>query len=361
MIPAEEVRSFAVHRHRGISSALASAVLFGASTPLAKIAVSSVDPIVVAGLLYLGSGIGLAVLRIVRAESLARRTETPLSRADLPWLAGATLAGGVAGPTLLLLGLSTTQASTASLLLNLEAVATAAIAWLIFRENVDRRVGTGFVLIVLGGILLSLPRDDGIAISGGTLLIAAACLCWGIDNNLTRRISGSDPSQIAMWKGLTAGFVNSGLAFAIGARFPHANVALAVTTIGFLGYGISLVLFVRALRHLGAARTGAYFSTAPFVGAALAFALGEGRLDWVFCAAGLLMLIGVWLHVSERHEHQHVHEPLEHEHLHYHDEHHQHRHSPGDPTGEPHSHRHRHVRLAHSHPHYPDTHHRHHH
>ena len=236
-----------------------SAVLFGASTPLAKIAVSSADPIVVAGLLYLGSGIGLAVLRTVRAESLARRTETPLSRADLPWLAGATLAGGVAGPTLLLLGLLTTQASTASLLLNLEAVATAAIAWLIFRENVDMRVGTGFMLIILGGILLSLPRDDGIAISGGALLIAAACLCWGIDNNLTRRISGSDPSQIAMWKGLTAGFVNIGLAFAMGAKFPQANVALGVTTIGFFGYGISLVLFVRALRHLGAATNGRLF------------------------------------------------------------------------------------------------------
>lgn len=338
-----------------------SAVLFGASTPLAKIAVSSADPIAVAGLLYLGSGIGLAVLRTVRAESLTKRTETPLSRADLPWLAGATLAGGVVGPTLLLLGLLSTQASTASLLLNLEAVATAAIAWLIFRENVDMRVGTGFMLIILGGILLSLPPDDGIAISGSALLIAAACLAWGIDNNLTRRISGSDPSQIATWKGLTAGFVNIGLAFAMGAKFPQANVALGVTIIGFFGYGISLVLFVRALRYLGAARTGAYFSTAPFAGAALAFALGEGRLDGAFCAAGLLMLVGVWLHVTERHEHEHVHEPQEHEHFHHHDEHHQHEHSPADPPGQPHTHRHQHARVAHSHPHYPDTHHRHHH
>ncbi|MGA7884036.1 MAG: DMT family transporter [Terrimicrobiaceae bacterium] len=355
------MRCFAVHRHRGISSALMSAVLFGASTPLAKIAVSSADPIAVAGLLYLGSGIGLAVLRTVRAESLTKRTETPLSRADLPWLAGATLAGGVVGPTLLLLGLLSTQASTASLLLNLEAVATAAIAWLIFRENVDMRVGTGFMLIILGGILLSLPPDGGIAISGSALLIAAACLAWGIDNNLTRRISGSDPSQIATWKGLTAGFVNIGLAFAMGAKFPQANVALGVTIIGFFGYGISLVLFVRALRYLGAARTGAYFSTAPFAGAALAFALGEGRLDGAFCAAGLLMLVGVWLHVTERHEHEHVHEPQEHEHFHHHDEHHQHEHSPADPPGQPHTHRHQHARVAHSHPHYPDTHHRHHH
>ena len=348
-------------RHRGILSAFGSALLFGASTPLAKLAVSSADPLLIAGLLYLGSGIGLAIFRMIRAGTLTKRTETALSRTDLPWLAGAILAGGVAGPAFFLLGLLTTQASTASLLLNLEAVATAAIAWVVFLENVDKRVGAGFALILLGGILLSLPQEGGFAISGGALLIAAACLCWGIDNNLTRKISGSDPSQIAMWKGLAAGVVNTGLALVTGAKLPAMSISLGVTAIGFLGYGVSLVLFVRALRHLGAARTGAYFSTAPFAGAALAFALGQGRLDSAFWLAGILMLIGVWLHVSERHEHRHVHDSMEHEHLHYHDEHHQHEHSPGDPPGEPHAHRHTHARLAHSHPHYPDIHHRHHH
>jgi drug/metabolite transporter (DMT)-like permease len=252
-----------------------------------------------------------------------------------------------------------TSASAASLLLNLEAVATAAIAWIAFRENVDRRVGAGFMLITLGAVSLSLPRAGELALSSGALLIAAACLCWGIDNNLTRKISGSDPSQIAMWKGLVAGAVNIGLALTIGAKLPALNTILAVAAIGFLGYGVSLVLFVRALRHLGTARTGAYFSTAPFVGAALAFAMGQGRLDWVFFAAGILMSIGVWLHVTERHEHLHIHEPLEHEHLHYHDEHHQHEHSPSDPPGEPHAHRHQHARLKHAHTHYPDIHHRH--
>ena len=269
------------------------------------------------------------------------------------------LTGGVTGPALLLLGLLTTQASTASLLLNLEAVATAGIAWVIFRENVDKRVGVGFALILLGSILLSLPQEGGFAISGGALLIAAACLCWGIDNNLTRKISGSDPSQIAMWKGLTAGIVNTGLGLATGAKLPAVNIALGVALIGFLGYGVSLVLFVQALRYLGTARTGAYFSTAPFAGAGLAFALGQGRLDWAFWAAGILMLIGVWLHATERHEHRHIHEPMEHQHLHYHDEHHRHEHSPGDPPGEPHAHRHKHAPLAHSHPHYPDIHHHH--
>jgi drug/metabolite transporter (DMT)-like permease len=346
-------------RNPGILSALLAALLFGASTPLAKLALSSVNPLLIAGFLYLGSGIGLAILRTIFAAAGRRGAETPLSRDDLPWLAGAIFAGGMVAPALLLLGLLTTSASAASLLLNLEAVATAAIAWVFFRENVDRRVGTGFACILLGGVLLSLPQRDGLAISGGALLIAAACLCWGIDNNLTRKISASDPSQIAMWKGLVAGIVNTGLALAVGARLPAMTVTGGVAIIGFLGYGVSLALFVHALRHLGTARTGAYFSTAPFTGAALAFALGQGRLDWAFWLAGFLMLIGVCLHVSERHVHWHVHEPMEHEHLHYHDEHHHHKHSPGDPPGEPHTHRHRHARLVHSHPHYPDIHHRH--
>jgi drug/metabolite transporter (DMT)-like permease len=348
-----------MNRHSGLLYALGAALLFGASTPLAKLALSSVSPLLVAGLLYLGSGVGLAILRLTLATAGKGRIEAPLARSDTPWLAGAILAGGVAGPIFLLLGLLTTSASAASLLLNLEAVATAVIAWVVFRENVDKRVGVGFALILLGGILLSFPQEGGVAISTGALLIAAACLCWGIDNNLTRRVSGSDPSQIAMWKGLVAGGINTGLALAIGERLPAAGVTLGVALIGLLGYGVSLVLFVRALRHLGTARTGAYFSTAPFAGAVLAFVIGQGRFDGVFCAAAVLMLAGVWLHVTERHEHRHAHEPLEHEHLHFHDEHHQHEHSPNDPPGEPHAHRHRHERLVHRHPHYPDIHHRH--
>ena len=345
-----------MNRYSGIIIVLGAALLFGASTPLAKLALASADPVLVAGLLYLGSGGGLAIARSIRS---GKTREAPLSRADLPWLAGAILAGGVAGPALLLLGLMTTSASTASLLLNLEAVATAGIAWIVFRENVDRRVGIGFILILLGGVLLSLPQESKTSYSGGTLLIAAACLCWGIDNNLTRNISGSDPLQIAMWKGLTAGAVNTSLALAAGSRLPTVPVTLAVAAVGFLGYGVSLVLFVRTLRHLGTARTAAYFSTAPFAGTALAFTLGQGHLDWAFWVAGTLMIAGVCLHITERHDHKHVHQPVEHEHLHYHDEHHQHSHFPEDPPGEPHTHRHRHGWLAHAHPHYPDLHHRH--
>jgi drug/metabolite transporter (DMT)-like permease len=232
----------------------------------------------IAGLLYLGSGVGLAVLGMIRSVAGVRQTETPLVGKGLPWLAGAILAGGVAGPVLFLLGLLKTPASAASLLLNLEAVATGAIAWVIFRENVDKRVGAGFTFIVLGGILLSLPHE-GFSVSSGSMLIGAACICWGIDNNLTRKISGSDPSQIAMWKGLFAGIVNTVLALGFGAKFPAAGVALGAATIGFFGYGLSLVLFVRALRHLGTARTGAYFSTAPFAGAALPSLSAKGA--WI--------------------------------------------------------------------------------
>ncbi len=273
---------------RGIPAALEAALLFGASTPLAKVALDAASPLLVAGLLYLGSGLGLALYRIVGRP----RSETPLTRSDLPWLAGAIAAGGIAAPALLLLGLSTTVASTASLLLNLEAVATAAIAWIVFRENVDRRIGLGFALILAGGILLSLPQAGSVAISPGALLVAGACLCWGIDNNLTCRISGSDPAQIAMWKGLSAGAVNTTFALTTGAQLPPTGPLLLTALVGFAGYGVSLVLFVRALRDLGTARTGAYFSTAPFAGAALAFILGQGRFDGIFAAAGALMAGG---------------------------------------------------------------------
>jgi len=342
--------------NRGVVYALGAAGLFGLSTPLAKLALTGASPWLVAGLLYLGSGVGLA---LVRGMCGRRGREATLSRTDLPWLGGAILAGGVVAAVLLMAGLATTAASAASLLLNLEAVATAVIAWVVFRENVDRRVGAGFGCILLGGVLLSLPASGGTGISAGAFLVAGACVCWGIDNNLTRRVSGSDPAQIAMWKGLVAGGVNVMLALLMGGGWPSWKLTLGVGVIGFLGYGVSLTLFVIALRHLGAARTGAYFSTAPFVGAVFALAIGQGRPDGAMAAAGVLMAAGVWLHLSERHAHEHGHEAMEHEHRHVHDEHHRHEHSPEDPEGEPHSHPHRHEPMRHSHPHYPDLHHRH--
>jgi drug/metabolite transporter (DMT)-like permease len=236
-----------------------------------------------------------------------------------------------------------------------------AIAWLLFHENVDRRIFLGAMAILAGAVLLSWP-EGGITspqLNWGSVLIVLACIAWGIDNNLTRKLSAADPLQIAMIKGLVAGAVNLALALARGAPLPGVTPLAAAAAVGFLGYGVSLVLFVLGLRHLGAARTGAYFSTAPFIGAALALPLFGEPLTPPLIGAALLMGIGVYLHLAETHEHEHLHEPLEHEHRHFHDAHHQHAHAPGDLGGEPHSHLHRHARFVHKHPHYPDLHHRH--
>lgn len=343
--------------HRAaIVYALASAALFGASTPLAKLLVGEVAPLALAGLLYLGSGIGLLAWFLLRKRG---ERATNLSRADLPWLAGAIIAGGVVGPALLMYGLTRIDGASASLLLNLEAVLTASIAWIVFRENVDRRVFLGMVAIVAGGLVLSwdeMPRAGGLV---GPLLIAGACLAWAIDNNLTRRVSGGDAVTIAGLKGLVAGAVNLSLALLQGASLPGAGILASAAALGFFGYGLSLVLFVVALRNLGTARTGAYFSVAPFFGAVLAVLVLRESPSAAFWVAAAFMALGVWLHLTERHEHEHVHEPIEHTHPHMHDQHHQHGHGFAWDGGEPHTHPHTHRRMTHSHPHYPDLHHRH--
>jgi drug/metabolite transporter (DMT)-like permease len=344
-------------RPTGIAPALASALLFGVTTPIAKQLLQGADPILIAGLLYLGSGIGLTLLRVI-----ADRGWRPsgLSRANWPWLAAATLAGGVLAPALLMIGLSRSDAATASLLLNLEAVFSAVLAWVVFREATSRRVVLGFVAIFGGGLLLAWPNElatPGRAV--GLICVVAACLCWGIDNNLTRKISAGDSRMIAGTKGLVAGTTNTVLALSLGATLPHSTQLAGTFVLGFLGYGVSLVLFIVALRHLGTARTGAYFSTAPFIGTALAVVLYGQPLTLAFYIAAVLMVFGVWLHVTEHHEHEHVHEPRRHTHVHRHDEHHQHEHGEDWDGRAPHTHEHHHTPLRHSHPHFPDTHHEH--
>lgn len=342
----------------GAAYGICSAVLFGLSTPSAKALLGAVDPWLLAGLLYLGSGLGLSIFAASQRMRARQAREAPLRRADLPWLFGAILCGGVAGPVLLMMGLSTTPASSAALLLNLEGLATMAIAWGVYKENADRRIVAGALAILAGALVLSWQG----AVSGlgfGTLAIAGACLAWGIDNNLTRKISHADPVQIAAIKGLTAGAINLILALALGARLPHGFITAGAGLVGFLGYGVSLVLFVLALRHVGAARTGAYFSTAPFVGAIASIILFKDAITAQLLVAGAFIAFGLTLHLAERHEHPHEHEPMAHEHAHVHDEHHQHAHGPNDPLGEPHTHWHAHARLVHAHPHFPDLHHRH--
>ncbi|MBZ0225457.1 MAG: EamA family transporter [Comamonas sp.] len=338
--------------------ALLAAALFGASTPLAKLLVGQVSPVLLGGLLYLGSGIGLAAIRLARDRGWK---SSGLGRGEWPWLLGAIFFGGILGPGALMFGLVHARASDASLLLNLESVLTAVLAWLVFKENADRRIVAGMVAIVAGGMLLSWP-DQRAAADGSWLgpgAIALACLCWAIDNNLTRKVSATDALFVAGAKGLVAGPVNCAVALAMGATLPAWSTVAESMVVGWLGYGVSLVLFVLALRGLGTARTGAYFSTAPFVGAATALVfLGETPSTW-FWPACALMAVGVWLHLTERHEHPHTHEPLEHSHRHVHDEHHQHDHGADWDGCEPHEHWHRHEPITHSHPHYPDIHHRH--
>jgi len=345
---------------KGVIVALGSAVLFGMSTPLAKMLVGTVPPLMLAGLLYAGSGLGLLLVLLGRRLGASRGSTLGLPRGgEWLWLAGAILFGGVAGPVALTYGLVTSTASTASLLLNLEAVFTALLAWFLFRENFDRRIALGMFSIVAGGVLIVWTPGERGAFSFGLILVAVACLCWAIDNNLTRKVSASDATVIAGVKGLVAGAVNLGLALFIGQTLPPLDVTGLAMAVGFLGYGVSLVLYVLALRDLGTARASAYFSVAPFFGAALAVVLQGDAVTIQLIAAGVLMATGVWLHVTERHGHLHAHQHEEHTHAHSHDEHHRHAHDFAWDGNEPHTHAHVHAPIVHAHRHYPDVHHRH--
>lgn len=341
--------------------AMASAALFGASTPAAKTMLGGVHPILLAGLLYCGAGIGIANVRRF-APWIASSPDAPqgaLTRSDAPWLAAAIVSGGVLGPLLLMWGLDSTSAATAALLLALEGVATALIAWFVFRESFDRRILLGMLCLVAGAVILSWSRTPTLDNVIGPIAILGACVAWGLDNNLTRKVSLSDPLQIVELKGLVAGPFNVALALLAGAMIPASPILLLTAIIGFFGYGVSLVLYVLALRELGAARTSAYFSTAPLLGGVISVvALGDAVTPALLIAGGLMGL-GVWLHATEHHEHEHVHEPALHTHPHFHDEHHQHEHDPGESPDEPHTHRHEHGSVRHAHPHTPDMHHRH--
>jgi drug/metabolite transporter (DMT)-like permease len=348
-------------KRSGPGLALAAAVLFGLSAPAAKLLAGTVDPWLLAGLLYLGSGIGLGLYRL--AQRLVGRvgSEAPLRRQDLPWLGGAIAVGGIIGPVLLMYGLAAGTAVQSSLLLNLEGVFTALLAWSIFRESFDARIAIGMAAIAAGATVLSWRPAEALAVDASALLVTGACLAWAIDNNLTRMVSGGDPLQITALKGLAAGSINVLLAVVQQAPWPTPATIGGAAFVGFLGYGTSLVCFVLALRLLGAARTGAYFSTAPFVGAIAGAVVLHEPLTWPTFLAAALMGVGVCLHLTERHEHEHQHDALEHTHAHVHDEHHQHSHVSGTPPDEPHSHTHLHAPLRHGHPHFPDLHHRHHH
>jgi drug/metabolite transporter (DMT)-like permease len=340
-------------RQKGVPAALGAALLFGIGTPLAKFLLEAVSPWLLAGLLYLGSGLGLKLYRLfIKAPAVH------LPPNERFWFGGAILSGGVIGPVLLMLGLSGMPASGASLLLNAESVFTALLAWFAFKENFDHRIALGMAAIVVGAVVLSWPTEAQFSSLWPSLSVLGACFAWGIDNNLTRKVSLTDATWVASTKGLVSGTINLILAFSLGASMPAFPNLAGAMLIGFFAYGVSLALFVVGLRHLGSARTGAYFSVAPFFGALVAVLMGE-TITIPLLDSGGLMGNGVWLHLTERHEHQHTHEEMCHEHGHVHDEHHQHEHNPPVPLGTRHSHVHKHQPLTHTHLHFPDSHHRH--
>jgi drug/metabolite transporter (DMT)-like permease len=338
----------------GVPAALGAALLFGGGTPFAKLLLHSANPWLLASILYLGSGLGVTIYRMIRRAPAGK-----LGPDEWPWLAGAIFAGGVVGPVLLMFGLTGMPASGASLLLNTEGVFTALLAWFVFRENFDRRIACGIIAIVAGAVVMSWPGGARFSTLLPALSVVGACLSWGIDNNLTCRVSHVDATWIASIKGFAAGGVNMCLAVMLGADWPPLSSIMGMLLLGCFSYGISLVLFVVGLHHLGTARTGAYFSIAPFFGAVLAIPLLGEAVSSRLVIAGALMAFGIWLHLTERHEHEHSHLAQEHAHEHPHDDHHRHEHDEMSPAN--HDQRHCHAPLTHTHGHFPDIHHRHNH
>lgn len=337
---------------RGILYGLAGAALFGASAPFSKLLLARAEPLVLAGLLYLGGGLAAAL-----ASLAVHRPEAPLRKSDAGLLAGVLVAGGLLGPVLMLAGLARTSAVAGALMLNLEAPFTILLAVGLFREHLGARQALASSLVIGGAALMGLSPGEWRADPLGLAALAAACACWALDNNLTQKLSGRDPLAIVRVKALGAGALNLALGLAVGQHLPRAPSLGGALALGAGSYGLSIVFAVLALRELGAARQAAFFATAPFAGALLAIPLVGERLRAPELGAMAAMAVGAFLLARERHSHSHVHEALVHEHVHVHDAHHQHAHD--GPVTEPHSHVHRHEPLTHEHPHVSDAHHHH--
>jgi drug/metabolite transporter (DMT)-like permease len=351
-------RFFAAAPLHGTAAALGAALLFGLSTPAAKLLVPTAEPLMLGSVLYLGAGLGLSLLRIAVPR---RSQEAPLRRADLLLLLGITAAGAVLAPVLLLVGLRRVSAVTASLALNLEGPLTVVLAVLLFGEHLSAYAASGTLLIMLGAAALAFK--PGAPLGGdavGLLCIAGACLGWAMDNNLTSRLSLRDPLAIVQAKGLLGGGVALAMALLIGNDVPPASTLAWGLLLGLVSYGASVVLAVYAMRLIGVAREAALFATAPFLGALVSVGVLGEHVRPQEIGATLIMLVGIVLLLREAHAHLHTHEPLEHDHRHVHDDHHQHAPLCEDPPSDPHTHQHTHAALEHEHAHVPDLHHRHH-
>lgn len=345
-------------RLKGAICGLTAAALFGASAPFAKLLLPGASPLSLSALLYLGAGLGLCLPALRRRPRTSDgQAEAPFRGRDWALLGAISVTGGVIGPLLMLWGLGRLSGVVGSLLLNLEGPFTILIAVTLFREHLGRLEAASAALVLVGAALLGF-RPGQLHVDGlGVLALAGACAVWGIDNNLTQRLSLRDPLVLARAKTLFAGTLSLILALALGSQFPTGKAMAAALLLGSVSYGVSVLLDAYALRLLGASREAAFFATAPFAGAALAIPLLGERLTLVDAGAGLLLAAGVAVLLVARHGHEHAHDALEHEHAHTHDAHHQHEHD--RLVREPHSHWHRHLPIAHDHPHVSDAHHRH--
>jgi len=338
-----------------IGFAILAAVLYGISSPVAKILLETTSPELMAALLYLGAGLGMFAVNLVTQRHNRERKEAPLAKKDLPFVIGMIVLD-IAAPILLMLGLSLTTAANASLLNNFEIVTTALVALLIFRETIDRRLWIAILLIAAGSILLTVDDAGSFSFSAGSILVILACVCWGVENNCTRMLSLKDPMQIVVVKGFGAGSGALLIAFlASGMQTDLVSVAAALV-LGFFAYGLSIYLYVRAQRDLGAARTSAFYAVAPFIGAAISFAVFQTPLTPLFALAAGFMVLGAYFAATGGHMHKHIHESVMHDHRHGHEDgHHTHVHDP--PVEGEHSHEHTHEHLEHDHPHGADMHH----
>jgi drug/metabolite transporter (DMT)-like permease len=304
-----------------------AAALFGASAPFSKLLLDNVTPLQLAGLLYLGSGICLLVVKLVQSSLKLNRTTAKLEKADLPWLLGAVISGGILAPIALLIGLSITPASTASILLNFEAASTAIIAGIFFREHIGKKVIIAISILTIASLILTFNFSGNFGISWGALLILLACVLWGIDNNLTRNISSKDPVIIVIIKGISAGLFSILLSIVLKNTLPNTVNVLSGLTLGGLCYGISLILFILTLKDIGASRASVLFAAAPFIGAIISFIIFRNTPSLNFLLSVPLMIFGTFILFKESHEHLHQHSSVDHEHTHRHDdEHHEHKH-----------------------------------
>jgi drug/metabolite transporter (DMT)-like permease len=337
--------------------ALLAAVLYGISAPFSKLLLERIPPTLLASLLYLGAGLGMGILQLVRRMGSSTAREARLARSDLPYIVG-MIALDIAAPILLMLGLRATTAETASLLNNFEIVATSIVAMVFFREAIGNRLWVAIGLITAASVILSVPDPSRLAMTPGSLLVLAACVCWGLENNCTRMLSLKDPVQIVVIKGFGSGTGAMIIALLAGAWTFEAPYFLLALLLGFFAYGLSVYFYILAQRRLGAARTSSFYAAAPFIGVLLSWVALREAITPTFLVAFLLMAVGALFVVSEVHRHRHVHDPVVHDHMHSHDdEHHVHDHETVI-IGE-HSHVHTHVAVEHQHRHTPDMHHRH--